>query len=234
MPIAALARWPPEPPRRGRGAADGGPVMYVCIDSSELAGAADEAVRGLRDHVVPQLQGLAGLHGFCAFASENGSTLHAVSLLAGRAGADEVRTQLRRWREDHAAALLRGEPEQLGGEAVFHEVADPRDQHRDRHRSLFAAVRRYRGLPGQTETMHSLVSERTLPLIQHAEGFRGFYSFRDEGDPDQAISLTLFDAREEALRTHEAVLAVMRERLGEMAYDEPTLVMGETGVLVTA
>ncbi|MFC7538206.1 antibiotic biosynthesis monooxygenase [Siccirubricoccus deserti] len=79
-------------------------------------------------------------------------------------------------------------------------------------------MRSYRGLPGQTEAMHSVVSQYTLPAITNAPGFRGFYAFRDEADPDRAISITLFDTHEEAMRAHEQVVGIMRKRLGEMAY----------------
>ena len=95
-------------------------------------------------------------------------------------------------------------------------------------------VRTYHGLPGQTETMHSIASERTLPAITRAPGFRGFYAFRDEADRDRAISATLFDARAEALRSREEVVGIMRERLGEMAYATPRVAMGETVVPATA
>jgi heme-degrading monooxygenase HmoA len=82
--------------------------------------------------------------------------------------------------------------------------------------------------------MHSVVSERTLPAITGAPGFRGFYALRDEVDPDRAVSVTLLDTRQEALRSHEEVVAIMRERLGEMAYATPRVAMGETVVPATA
>jgi heme-degrading monooxygenase HmoA len=82
--------------------------------------------------------------------------------------------------------------------------------------------------------MHSAVSEHALPLITGAPGFRGFYAFRDEADPSRAVSVTLFDSREDALRSHERVVEVMREQLGEMAYRPPRVTMGETVVLARA
>ena len=141
---------------------------------------------------------------------------------------------VRRWIDANMRDLLPEEPAVEAGEAVFHAVADPREQPTDGQRPLFVVVRTYHGLPGQTETMHSIVSERTLPAITRAPGFRGFYAFRDEADPDRAVSVTLFDTRQEALRSHEEVVAIMRERLGEMAYAAPRVAMGETVVLATA
>ena len=46
--------------------------------------------------------------------------------------------------------------------------------------------------------------------------------------------MTLFDPREDALGSHERVVSIMRERLGEMAYRPPRVTMGETVVLATA
>ena len=65
-------------------------------------------------------------------------------------------------------------------------------------------------------------------------GFHGLYAFRDGADPDRAVLATLFESREEALRSHGEVLAIMRERLGEMAYEPPEVTMGETVVLAAA
>ena len=48
------------------------------------------------------------------------------------------------------------------------------------------------------------------------------------------MSVTLFDSREDALRSHERVVGIMREQLGEMAYRAPRVVIGETVVLAMA
>jgi quinol monooxygenase YgiN len=129
--------------------------------------------------------------------------------------------------------LLPGQAEILGGEAAFHEVNRPQDQQKDRQSSLFAMVRTYHGLPGQTETVHSVVSEHTLPAITKALGFRGFYAFRDEDDPNRAVSLTLFDSREDALQSHAEVMGIMRGNLGELAYEAPEMEGGDTIFLAT-
>ena len=82
--------------------------------------------------------------------------------------------------------------------------------------------------------MHSAVSQHTLPAVTDAPGFRGFYAFRDEAAPDRAVSVSLFDRREDAVRSHENVVGTAREELGEMAYGAPEVTMGETVVLATA
>ncbi len=46
--------------------------------------------------------------------------------------------------------------------------------------------------------------------------------------------MTLFGSREDAVRSHERVVGIIRERLGEMAYRPPRVTMGETAVLAAA
>jgi len=208
--------------------------MFVVIRKTGLAGPAEQVVQRARDHVVPLVQGRPGFLGYGAFVPEAGDAVISVSIFADREAAMDSHARVRDWMAGSMRDLLRGEPEVLAGETVFHEVAAPQEQQKDRQHSLFVILRTYTGLSGQTETMHSVVSEKTLPAIMHAPGFRGFYAFRDEGDPNRAVSVTLFDSREDALRTHEEVVRIMREVLEELAYDPPEVVMGETAVLATA
>jgi quinol monooxygenase YgiN len=207
--------------------------MYVMIRRTGLAGSAWEAIQRTRDHIVPLVQGRPGFRGYCGFVTEKGGTAYSVSIFDDKDTAMEAHQHVRSWIDANMRDLMPEEPEVVAGETVFDSIAHPHEQRKDQQQPLFVVVRTYRGLPGQTETMHSVVSQHTLPVITDAPGFRGFYAFRDEADPDRAISVTLFDSREEALRSHEAVVGVMRERLGEMAYRVPQVTMGETVVLAT-
>ena len=208
--------------------------MYVELAQARLTGALDTAVQRIRDHLVPLLQGRAGFKGYCAFAAEEGGVLHAVTIFDNAANAAGSRERAEEWVRSQMMDLLAEPPAYAGGDAVFHEVADPAEQQKDRHHALFAVVRTYHGLPGQAEAMHSPTSRETVPAIEHAPGFRGFYAFRDAAQPDRAISVTLFDTRNQALAAHEAVLAITRERLGDMDYELPAMAMGETLVLTRA
>ncbi len=67
-----------------------------------------------------------------------------------------------------------------------------------------------------------------------APGFRGLHTLRDETDSDRAVSVSLSDGREDAVRSHERMVRIMREGLGEMAHGTPEAAMGETVVLATA
>ena len=125
-------------------------------------------------------------------------------------------------------------PEVVAGGTAFGSMAHPQEQTKDRWRSLLVVLRTHRGLPGQAETMHSAASQHTFPAVTDAPGFRGFYAFRDEAEPDRAVSVSLFDGREDAVRSHERVVGTAREGLGEMAYSAPEVTMGGTVALATA
>ena len=204
--------------------------MYVVIRRTKLSGSAEEVARRARDHIVPLVEGRPGFRGYCGFATEQGDTAYSVSIFDDRQSALDAHQRVRQWTDTNMRDLVPEEPQVVAGETVFHEVLHPQGQ----QQSLFVVIRNYQGITGQTETMHSTVSEHTLPAIMRAPGFRGFYAFRDEDDPNRAISVTLFDTRENAMHSHEEVVGIMRERLGEMAYRPPQVTVGETIVLATA
>ena len=207
--------------------------MYVVIRRTGLAGSAEEAARRTRDHLVPLIERRPGFRGYCGFVTEKGGTAYSVSIFDDKDTAMEAHQHVRSWIDANMRDLMPEEPEVVAGETVFDSIAHPQEQQEDQQQSLIVVVRTYRGLPGQTETMHSVVSQHTLPAITSAPGFRGFYAFRDEADPNRAVSVTLFDTRASALHSHEEVVAIMRERLGEMAYQPPRVTMGETVLLAT-
>jgi hypothetical protein len=201
--------------------------MYLLIRKAPLQGDRNEVTRRARDHLVPLTQGRTGLKGYCGFISEAGAA-YLIGIFDDRDTARATYQRAEQWIGANMAGLMAGEPEVIGGDVVFHQVSQPREQQKDRQPALFAMVRSYHGLPGQTETMHSLVSEHTLPALTKSRGFQGFYAFRDEEDPNRAISLTLFDSREDALQSHAEVVGIMRGNLGELAYEMPDMDCGET------
>ena len=208
--------------------------MYVVIRRTKLGGPPEEAVQRTRDHVLPLVQGRPGFRGYCAFITEQGDAAFSVSLFDDRDTAMDAHQRVRQWIEANMRDLMPEEPEVVAGETVFDFIAHPQEQTKDRQRPLFVVVRMYEGITGQTETMHSAVSEHALPAITGAPGFRGFYAFRDEAEPDRAVSVSLFDSREDAAGSHGRVVRIMRDELGKMAYGTPEVTMGETVVLATA
>ena len=208
--------------------------MYVVIRRTKLSGSVEEAVRRTRDHVVPRLEGRPGFRGYCAFLAEQGDTAISVSVFDDKDTAMDAHQRVRQWVEANMRDLMPEAPEVVAGETVFDSIAHPQEQTKERQQSLFVVLRTYHGLPGQAEAMHSVVSQHTLPAITDAPGFRGFYAFRDEADPDRAVSVSLFDSREEAVRSHERVVETLRRDLGEMAYGTLEVTMGETVVLAAA
>ena len=208
--------------------------MYVVIRRTKLSGSRDEAVQRARDHIVPLVQGRPGFRGYCGFITEQGDAVYAIGVFDDRDTAMDAHARVRQWSDANMRDLLPEEPEVVAGETVFHDVSHPQEQTKDRQESLAVVIRTYLGLTGQTETMHSIVSEHTLPAIKRAPGFRGFYAFRDEAEPNRAVSVTLLERRDDAIRCHEEVVSIMREQLGEMAYRPPRVTVGETVVLATA
>lgn len=208
--------------------------MYVVIRRTKLSGSADEAARRTRDHIAPLLEGRPGFRGYCAFVTEQGDTAYSISVFDGKDTAMDAHRRVREWVEANMRDLMPEEPEVVAGETISDSIAHPQEQTKDRQRPLFVVVRTYRGLPGQAEAMHSMVSQQVLPAVTDAPGFRGFYAFRDEAEPDRAVSVSLFDNREDAMRSHERVVGTVREQLGELAYRPPRVTMGETVVLATA
>ena len=208
--------------------------MYVVIRRTKLSGSAEEAARRTRDHIVPLVQGRPGFRGYCAFVAEQGDAAVSVGVFDDRDTAMDAHGRVRQWVEANMRDLMPEEPEVTAGETVFDSIAHPQEQLRDRQQSLFVVVRTYHGLPGQAEAMHSALSQHTIPAVVDAPGFRGLYTLRDEADPDRALSVSLFDSHEDAVRSHERVVRIMREELGEMAYGTPEAAMGETVVLAAA
>jgi hypothetical protein len=208
--------------------------MYVIVRRTKLSGSLEEAVQRTRDYIVPLVRGCRGFRGYCGFLSEQLDAAYSISIFDDRDTAVDAHQHVRKWIAANMRNLMPEEPEVTAGETVFHEVAQPQEQHRESQNPLFVVIRIYTGLPGQTETMHSLVSQHTLPAIMSAPNFRGFYAFRDEEDTNRAISVTLFDTREDAMHSHEQVVAVMRQQLGDLAYRVPSVVSGATVVLATA
>jgi hypothetical protein len=205
--------------------------MYVMIRRTALAGSPDDAAQRTRDQNVPLIRALPGFRGYSGFVTEQRDAAYSISIFNDRDTGREAHQRVRQWIAANMRDLMPEEPEVTAGETVFHEVTQPQEQGGDRDTSLYVVIRIYTGLPGQTETMHSLVSQHTLPVITSAPGFRCFYAFRDEEDTNRAISVTLFDTREQAMHAHERVVEIMREQLGELAYRVPRVVSGETVVM---
>ncbi|GAA0607125.1 hypothetical protein GCM10009416_50140 [Craurococcus roseus] len=142
--------------------------------------------------------------------------------------------RVRQWVEANMRDLMPEAPEVTAGETVCDSIAHPQEQAKDRQRSLFAVVRTHHGLPGQAEPIHSALSHHTIPAVKDAPGFRGLCTRRDEAEPDRAVSVSLFDGREDAVRSHERAVGSMRGKLGAMAYGTSDATMGEAVVLATA
>lgn len=180
------------------------------------------------------VEGRPGFRGYCAFVTEQGDAAVSVGVFDDKDTAMDPHHRVQQWIDANMRDPMPEDPEVVAGETAFDAIAHPQEQTRDRQRSLLVVPRTYYGLPGQAAAMQSALSKHTIPAVMDAPGFRGFCAFRDEAGPDRAVSVSLLDGGEDAVRPHERVVGIMRERLGEMAYDTPEATMGDAAVLATA
>ena len=92
------------------------------------------------------------------------------------------------------------------------------------------SVGQYKGPP---EEALPLLSEHVLPVMEHHPGFRGFWTFRDEGDPGHAVAVSLWANRGTAFAAHERVLEVMTT-LRDVFPALPTITAGATRVIAAS
>ena len=168
--------------------------MYALLRRSKLAmpGAAEEAARRVREGAVPILRAQPGFRLHLGFLSEACEAV-GVSLFDDRASAQTALEQVRAWAAANMADLTPGEPEVRGGEVSHHHTpargrggsggagAEP---------ALFVVVREYGGV-GPSEEALPLLREHVFPALERQPGFRGVWTFRDEAEPEHAVSVSL-------------------------------------------
>ena len=201
--------------------------MYVTIRKyAGKGGLIDRLVQPVRDGLVPLLKRAPGFKGYCAFASEDGHVV-SVSVFDGREAAARANEQVRGWVVSNLGELLPNLPEALAGEALLHEVSQPRSG----GPAMFAAVRIYDGVGPKDEVL-PMVREHIFPVITGAPGFRGYYAFLDERDASRGVSASLFDTREHAMAAQEQVVAAMRDK--RIAPNPPSVMAGQTVIAEAA
>jgi hypothetical protein len=89
--------------------------------------------------------------------------------------------RVREWVVSNLRDLLRTPPEVLAGEALLHEVSQPRSG----GPAMFATVRVWEGV-GPREEVLPWVREHVFLMITCAPGFRGYWAFLDERDASRA------------------------------------------------
>ncbi|WP_207541171.1 hypothetical protein [Sabulicella rubraurantiaca] len=203
--------------------------MYITLRRYAGAGArADEIARKVESGLVPILKAAPGFRGYCAFASEDGDAA-SVSIFDDRSAATRANDAAHQWVQTEMRDLLPDPPEIFTGETDIAEVAREREQDAGSGQSLFVLIRKYSDLslpPGWAQ-------QNTVPVITGAPGFRGLYVAMAEGDSNRAAVVTLFDTRENAVRAHERIMEVIRDKGAAVAPTPPRVVMGGTIILAT-
>ena len=201
--------------------------MYITIRRyADKGGLMDRIVQPVREGLVPLLKRAPGFKGYCAFASEDGHVV-SVSVFDDREAAARANEQVRGWVVSNLGDLLPNLPEVSGGEALLHEVSRLQGGGAE----MFAAVRRYDGI-GSVEEATRLTREHVMPVLSGAPGFRGYYAVSDEGDPGRAVSVTLFDTRENAMTAQGKVVPLAREV--KIAPNPPAIMTGRVVVAASA
>ena len=201
--------------------------MYVTVRKyADKAALLDGLVPPVRDGFVPLLRRAPGFKGYCAFASEDGHAV-SVTLFDDRQTAVRAEDRLREWVVSNLRDLLPNPPEALAGEALLHEVSQPRSG----GPAMFATVRVWEGV-GPEEAVLPRVREHVFLMITGAPGFRGYYAFLDERDASRGVSASLFDTREHAMEANRWVVEAMRDR--RIAPDPPSVMAGWTAILAAA
>lgn len=113
------------------------------------------------------------------------------------------------------------------------EVSREHEQHVQSGRPLFVVIRRFERIGSMERTM-DFVRQHSLPVIVQSPGFRGVYMLRDDPDTARAAVVTLFNSRDEAVRSHERILQVIREKGGDAVPPPSSVVMGNTLVMAAA
>ena len=183
--------------------------MYVTLRRYAGAGGRiEEIARKVREGLAPMLKGQPGFRGYCALASEDGDAVSA-TLFDDRAQAMRANERVRAWVQAEMPDLLPEAPEVFAGEPGIVE-AKP-DWHAGR--PPYVLVRKFDGLPPVEET-YGVIRQHTLPLITGSPGFRAAFFLRHEQEPSRGAVVTLFDTREDAVRSHEQSVRVFREKTG--------------------
>jgi heme-degrading monooxygenase HmoA len=97
----------------------------------------------------------------------------------------------------------------------------------------YVAVREFDDL-GRVEETREVARRHALPVVTGSPGFRAVYVFKDERERSRGALVALFDTREDARRSHERSLQVLREEAGGVAPTPPWAATGRAIVFAAA
>jgi hypothetical protein len=182
----------------------------------------------VRDGLVPLLRQAPGFRSYCCFASVDGH-LVSVSVFDDRPTAEAANVKVREWVISNLRDALPDPPEVLAGE-VRREV---QGQGRGGAEGAYVVIRQYDGVRS-IERLTALADEHVVPVLRQAPGLRSHHVFAVRGDQGQAVVVSMFDTRENAMRANDQVVGIMRERAREVAPNPPRVTAGEAVVSAAA
>lgn len=97
---------------------------------------------------------------------------------------------------------------------------------------MFTAIRKYRVTSGSVPELARRVREGFLPGLRRTEGFRAYYLL--DAGPDVLVTISMFENRDQALRSNEAAANWVRHNVLEYAKGLPEVVAGDAVIAETA
>ena len=200
--------------------------MFIHVRKSQLAIPAEEAVKRTRDLIIPMLRKQPGFRGYFGSILRDGReavtvTLYDDASTAARAN-DAVRETV------GGQTWISGDSEVSHGRVVLgaNMGAVPPD-------GAFVVIRAFDGVKGGDVDRATLVREIMMPIITQAPGFVAHYGFTNDRTPGQAVALSVFGAEEDAMRSHDQVLAAIdrNDKLKEAMPNPPRVTAGPVTVL---
>ena len=203
--------------------------MHVTLRRYADAGArVDEIGRKVEQGLVPILRDQEGFRLYGAFASEAGDAV-SISVFDRQEQGAQAHERARGWVQAELRDLLPDPPEVFAGETGFAELSPGlRDGARP-----FVVIRKFEGL-GPMEATREVVRKHTAPVITGSPGFLAFLNFRDSPTGTRGAVVTLFDTRDNAIRSHERIVAVLREHGSGVVPAPSRVLMGQAIIIALA
>ena len=206
--------------------------MYVTLRRYAEIGARmyEMIARKVEAGLVPMLKDQPGFRCYCAIVTEDGDGV-SVTVFDDREQATRADERVRGWGRANLRDLLPDRPEVFAGKCGIAEVSGERRA--DQRQPPYIVVREFADL-GPVEETREVVRRHALPVVTGSPGFRAVYMFRHERERSRGALVALFDTREDARRSHERSLQVLREEAGDVAPTPPWAATGRAIVFAAA
>ncbi len=187
-------------------------------------GAIAEITRRVEPEFVPIIKGAPGFVSYSLGTLENGE-LFTFSVFQDQAGADESVRLAANYVREHMAALVPNPPVITSGEIRVRQI-------REEEQPRTIVIRNYKTSPAAVDEVVRRTTESFTAIIGSVEGFAR-YALVDAGN-GVAISLGAFRDRAGAEESTRRAVEWVRQTLGPLAPNPPTVTYGEILVFARA